>query len=182
MVGKAVVYTAIVAVLMFVVSTCCGQDVLITKDADTIECRITSIGDELIHFQVDERDKPSKVPVEFLHKYLFRMEWEYVGELNQPNVKVSKPITEKQFVGNVRKAGFHLERAGAYQTMTPIFGMVGIGFGIGGGVLLAKNGDVGTGLIVASGVLGGAALISQFISGYHTRKAGNELRFVPVIE
>jgi hypothetical protein len=136
----------------------------------------------LIYFQVDERDTPSKVPVEFLHKYLFRMEWEIVGELNQPNQKIDRSVAEQQVVGSVKMAGFHLERAGTYQTMTPIFGILGIGFGIGGGFVLAKNQDVGTGLIVSSGTLGAAALISQFISGYHTRKAGSELRFVPVIQ
>lgn len=157
-----------------------AQDMLITKDADTVECKITGITDDFIMFQVYDSEKTSKVPVDALHKYLFRMEWETVGALNQNAFEKKKISVEKEFVGNVRTAGFRIQRAARYQMLTPIFGLAGIGFSIGGGLQLSNN-QVGNRAMIATGIIFGAASItSQILSAMELRKAGVEFEFVPI--
>jgi hypothetical protein len=159
-----------------------AQDVLITKDADTVNCKITGITDELIMFRVPESDKESKVPVSALHKYLFRMEWQTVGALNPSAFDKKKIDVQKAFVGNVRTAGFHIQRAAQYQLATPLLSLGSIGFIVGGGLQLTDKVPVNRALIATGCILGAAAIATQIISARHLKKAGMEFQFVPIKE
>ncbi len=180
--AKLIIATAAIAALMFIGVQCFGQDQLITKDADTIDCKITSITDDLIYFEVEDSDKSSKVPTEVLHKYLYRMEWETLGALN-PKVFEQKNISvQKEFNGSVRTAGFHIERAGKYQMATPFLTLGSVAFTVGGGLQIANNKGANVALISTGCVLGAFAITSQILSARHLRKAGVEFQFIPVNE
>lgn len=174
--------TTCLFLILFASLACSAQDVLITKDADTIECRIVNITEDLIYFKVQERDNQSKVPISALHKYLFRYQWETVGALN-PSVFEKKQVSlQKEFTGNVRTAGFHIEKAAKYQMATPLLTLGSVAFSVGGGLQLTSSTGANRALVVTGCLLGAAAITTQIISAHHLRKAGVEFQFVPIQE
>ena len=166
-----------------------AQDVIITKKADTIDCKIENIETELLFFKMPGSDKVSQVPISVLHKYLYKLEWETVGELNADAMEnkrtvnyAQKPTIKKVLKGNIQTAGFHIETAAKWQMATPILSLGGIGFIIGGGLGVSNNNSVNRGLLAAGSVVLSAAIVSQIIAAYHLRKAGLEFRFVGINE
>ena len=159
-----------------------AQDVLITKDSDTVECKIVSITDDLIYFEIKESDKTTKVPIEVLHKYLFKMEWREIGPLNSKTFEKNNVVFRKSFKGSVRKAGFHLERAGKYQIATPILSIGGVAFTIVGALGISDSTPENKAFIGAGVTILAAAVTSQILSAHHLYKAGLEFRFLPINE
>jgi len=58
-----------------------GQDMMITKQGDSIDCKISKIEEGLLFFTSAERNSETQVPIDFLHKYLEDDVWNYIGPL-----------------------------------------------------------------------------------------------------
>jgi hypothetical protein len=165
--------------LVFIQLISHGQDLLITKDADTIQCTILNVENELLFFKVESRDKSSQVPLSALHKYRKDGEWEFLSQLN-PKVYESKLDLTAHKDGTIKQGGFYLKKGGKQLVTGGVLSLTGIAFSGVGGAVLTKNQTAGYALIGIGGTAGLMGLIYLVSAGSNIKKAGDELEFIPV--
>ena len=156
-----------------------AQDLLITKDADTLFCEILSVDSDFLHFKVESRDKSSQVPITALYKYRQGDYWTYVGELN-PTVYESKIDLTVQKEGTIKQSGFYLRKGGNQLMIGGILTLSGFSIAGIGGAVATRSPNAGLALIGVGGAASLAGLIYMVSAGMNISKAGNELEFIPV--
>ncbi|MDP6907866.1 MAG: hypothetical protein QF371_00095 [Flavobacteriales bacterium] len=156
-----------------------AQDLLITKDADTLKCKIERFDNRLLHVSVKGKERLSQVPLSYLSKYRFNGEWVYLNQLNSEvfneklNAKQRKDVSTSQAGFYIRSAGNNLIAGGALT-----LGGFGI-TAIGAGVLPIEN-EIGYTLLGIGGTMGLVGIVYSISAGVKLKKAGKEMQFIPV--